>query len=116
MENWNSQKSIKKQHPTTTDNQGRANNRVQQILRLLNFHNSKPFLKSILDVGCAEGSITRYFSEALHLPPERVHGCDIREVKTKDGFTFKKLDPMEKHLPYASNSQSLITALMAIHH
>ena len=46
-------------------------------------------LKTMLDVGCAEGGITTNVGRALGLKPENVHGCDVREVKKEDdGFQF----------------------------
>ena len=50
---------------------------------------------NFLDVGCAEGSITGELGAALHLPPERVHGCDIRDIPSNDKFTFRLIDSSE---------------------
>ena len=50
-------------------------------------------LKTMLDVGCAEGGITAKVGRALGLKPENVHGCDVRQVKKEDdGFQFLKYD------------------------
>jgi ubiquinone/menaquinone biosynthesis C-methylase UbiE len=92
--------------------QGRANNRTRQILKII-----PPQLRiySMLDVGCSEGSITADLGYELGLEPKKIHGCDISEPKATVGFQFTHLKK-DSELPYKSQSQSLITALMSLHH
>lgn len=44
--------------------------------------------RSLLDIGCAEGSITLSLMEKWDIPKERTHGCDVTPliVKNDSGF------------------------------
>lgn len=74
---------------------------------------------NILDVGCAEGSITVMVGRYLQLSPENIHGCDIesRNDKYKDQFQFKHLNNNEPYvLPYDDQTFDVVLALMSLHH
>lgn len=72
-------------------------------------------LNSMLDIGCAEGSITAAIGQALNLEEENIHGCDIRDVRDNVGFKFSQIIEGEP-LPYADNNFSVIFCLMVLHH
>lgn len=92
---------------------GRANYRVTQVVRMLYGSNWKP--RNLLDVGCAEGSITAALGkEGFNLNEEDIHGCDVRDQSTLVGFKFSFYDG--KKLPYADNSFDLVIAFMVLHH
>jgi len=91
----------------------RAHTRVHQIKKII----PKGFsVGSMLDIGCAEGSITAAIGSALHLSPEDVHGVDIRDVGNAEaeGFTFHVYDGAT--LPFESGSIDFVVALMTLHH
>lgn len=90
---------------------GRAQNRIRDVRKLLPLDLR---VRCLLDFGCAEGSITAQLAAAFHVPPASAHGCDVRDVRTKRGFTFTVLRSPD--LPYADASVDLVTALMALHH
>lgn len=70
--------------------------------------------RTMLDVGCAEGSITAALGESFHLDKENVHGCDIRDMKGS-GFTFRRQEDGDK-LPYSDDSMDIVFCLMCLHH
>jgi SAM-dependent methyltransferase len=90
----------------------RSDSRVNDILEIL-----PPEFKpdNILDIGCAEGSITALLGKALNLEASNIHGCDVRNLDTFEGFCFKRILD-DNTLPYDANSQSLIVCLMVLHH
>lgn len=90
----------------------RSNKRALEILHLLP-QNTK--FSTFLDVGCSEGSITADLAYELYIDPKNTYGCDVKDIKTDD-FIFTQLNPAETSLPYDSNSMSLITILMVLHH
>lgn len=99
---------------------GRANSRVKEIVDIVSSHRWHPKsglsmpVKEVIDVGCSEGSITAAVGSGLQLPPERIHGCDVRELTNTQAFTFTLIT--DTTLPYDSNSYQLVLALMALHH
>ncbi|KAL9645207.1 hypothetical protein ABK040_002408 [Willaertia magna] len=100
---------------SSVDVSKRINKRVNSISELIpeDFH-----VESMADIGCSEGSITSLLGKQLGLSKENVHGCDVRDIGklyTKD-FTFTLANEDDNTLPYASNSQSLVVALMSLHH
>ncbi len=75
----------------------------------------------ILDLGCAEGTITSCLGSLLNSPKENVHGCDIIDLDQEEQynrqFTYNHIgDSDESLLPYESNSFDVIVALMSLHH
>eukprot|EP00968_Pinguiococcus_pyrenoidosus_P004203 scaffold279_cov229-Pinguiococcus_pyrenoidosus.AAC.7 len=89
----------------------RAGNRVQQILKVLP---PRRTIKSMLDIGCAEGEITAALGTALQVPAQDVHGVDIRDVGNAEGFNFHRYDG--ERLPFANESIDCVVALMTLHH
>lgn len=79
-------------------------------------------MKSYLDVGCSEGSITAalgdYFVKNAGLPAEQIHGCDVTPMDVDPtSFRFKRIDPDAPHtLPYEQDTQSVVSAVMMLHH
>jgi SAM-dependent methyltransferase len=67
-----------------------------------------------LDIGCAEGRISAAVAQALGLPRERAHACDIAPQAMPPGVTFARSGPAG--LPYAGASFDFITMFMAAHH
>ena len=95
----------------------RAKNRVEQIEPLLRRFLDGRVVRSYLDVGCNEGSITAALGTLLHA--EAVHGCDVLAPPPGDppAFTFALLDPADPYrLPYADASQDVVSAMMSLHH
>lgn len=81
-------------------------------------------IKTLLDYGCAEGSLTAPLGKHLRLNPTDVFGADVRVIQSP-GFTFvhlKQENPLEPScvgdiLPNISNkSMDLITVSMVMHH
>jgi len=100
----------------------RINKRIIDIDKLLIGINKN--FKSYLDVGCSEGSITAELGHFLQLTKDKIHGCDIvlpgetniiLNINEKQDFNFTLLQ-QQNVLPYQNNSQSLVTALMSLHH
>lgn len=73
-------------------------------------------LNDLLDVGCAEGSITYKVAEIFLKNPsvEHTFGCDVREIKDNNNFQFHLLK--DDKLPYEDDKFSIITCLMTLHH
>eukprot|EP00761_Pharyngomonas_kirbyi_P002052 gb/GECH01002056.1/.p1 GENE.gb/GECH01002056.1/~~gb/GECH01002056.1/.p1 ORF type:complete len:460 (+),score=91.20 gb/GECH01002056.1/:1-1380(+) len=110
-------------HPQDiVNNVFRSNNRVIQIKRILDHHEFKnlPKLGNYIDVGCSEGAITAALGSALEYDHNtQVFGCDVVPVSSSEGFQFSLLRPDDQgdfSLPYETNSASLITCLMSLHH
>ncbi|KAL9644809.1 hypothetical protein ABK040_012463 [Willaertia magna] len=100
---------------SSVDTTGRSNNRVNEIMKILP---TDLKVKSFVDIGCSEGSITAVLGKRLELEKENIHGCDVRDIGktyTQD-FTFSLLNEKENKLPYEDSSQSLVVALMSLHH
>lgn len=108
--------------------EGRANNRVAGIMELLGKSQPKynnPYITAyppcnipidnMLDVGCSEGSITAALGQALQLDINNIHGCDVREVVDRTGFTFR-LQNNFNQLPYPDEHFTLVLCLMSLHH
>lgn len=98
----------------------RAGKRANDIARALPY-DARP--RSLLDIGCADGSITVAVMRKFGIRKEDGHGVDVENLK--DGlasdFTFHQLDkkPTEgqNYLHYLqSDSIDLVVALMSLHH
>ena len=96
----------------STSGGGRAQDRAADIRGLL--EDDAAGITTMLDVGCAEGSIPATLGGVLGLDAANVHGCDVRAVETRPGFTFKLYSGTR--LPYEDGSMDLVTSLMALHH
>eukprot|EP01118_Nematostelium_gracile_P014984 TRINITY_DN5927_c0_g1_i1.p1 TRINITY_DN5927_c0_g1~~TRINITY_DN5927_c0_g1_i1.p1 ORF type:complete len:366 (+),score=56.57 TRINITY_DN5927_c0_g1_i1:339-1436(+) len=89
----------------------RAESRSQQITTLIPRRGQ---IRSLLDIGCSEGSITESLGSDLGLCKDNIFGCDVRNIGGK-GFHFVPM-AKEDELPFEDNSQSIVTALMTLHH
>ena len=79
--------------------------------------------KSLLDIGCAEGSITGSLAQKYKIGPDKAQGVDIAGIGD-DGYsagresdkrmTFQVYDGI--NLPFDDNSFDLIVAVMSFHH
>lgn len=107
----------------TTKADVRALLRVRELIPLI--QGELPRLtpmKSYLDVGCSEGSITAalggYFVSSAGLPADQIYGCDVTPMDVDPAsFKFTLIDPNDPHvLPYESSSQSVVSAVMMLHH
>lgn len=104
----------------------RSNRRVQELSSLITPEILQPLqpLQSYLDVGCSEGKITADLGQYLNLPVDKVQGCDIiseQEIRAHTGvsntFNYTQLDLNNPYkLPYPDQSQSVVSALMSLHH
>lgn len=95
---------------------GRAASRVADIaptLKALTEAMSAP-VRKYLDIGCAEGQLTRAFGETLGLGPADIHGCDIDWVKSSEGFKFTPAS--SEKLPYADDEFQVVSFVMSLHH
>jgi ubiquinone/menaquinone biosynthesis C-methylase UbiE len=90
---------------------GRSKSRINDILEILP-RNLK--INSYLDVGCSEGSITISLGRALNLEKHKIHGCDIKTIKSNE-FMFTQIAE-NGHLPYKNKSFDLISCFMVLHH
>jgi len=90
----------------------RGNKRVQQVINLIP-DDFKP--KSLLDIGCADGSITNQLRESLDINIDKCHGCDIKPLTKPIGFSFQLIQNCKlEH--WEDQSKSLVTAFMVLHH
>lgn len=88
----------------------RAQRRIIDLAALL------PQLKessTVLDIGCADGSLLRSIGERFGTPPERLVGVDVLPTDAT-GFVFHEADAAA--LPLADASVDVITVMMAMHH
>lgn len=72
-------------------------------------------IKTFLDVGCADGSITSLLAKKLGINKKNAHGTDVQNVTT-DAFTFhlaKKEDTRFSFLK--DNSMDMVIASMSLH-
>lgn len=87
---------------------------------------SSSSIRTLLDYGCAEGSITAQLGKQLGLPPDCIFGADVRVIAS-EGFTFIPLqtetETKEKKEEEAAilpqlrdQSIDLITSAMVFHH
>ena len=67
-----------------------------------------------LDIGCAEGAITKTVVDALKLSPEQAVACDPVVQPPNAAFTFKHTDG--NSLPLKSGSVDVATMFMSAHH
>ena len=79
----------------STSGGGRAQDRAADIRALL--EGDAKSVTNMLDVGCAEGSIPATLGGLLGLSAENVHGCDVRAVETRPGFTFQLYSGTSHH-------------------
>jgi len=85
---------------------GRSQNRVKNILKMLPAYvvTSTNAKKSLLDIGCSEGSITVALGSALGLSEETIHGCDIRQVVPSSPAPFLELPVTNQSEPILNTS------------
>jgi ubiquinone/menaquinone biosynthesis C-methylase UbiE len=95
----------------------RGVNRTNKISDFIKTYAPQLDVKTVLDIGCGDGSITNVVSEKLGLQKEAVHGCDINLVGAKtQNFSFSLVDETTKKLPYNDESFDVVYALMSLHH
>lgn len=91
---------------------GRSDNRANQIDTLLSKFKVNG-IKTFLDYGCGDGSITKSIKEKLNLDKENVYCADVKKYNSIE-FSFTPITDDELDLP--SNKFDLITVLMVLHH
>jgi len=99
----------------------RASKRVADIARLLP-RNFRP--TSLLDIGCADGSITLSVMKHYGIPSEKGYGVDVEAINVTEnavvGFNFHQIDRLPTTRTYLhflpDNSVDLVIALMSLHH
>ncbi len=67
-----------------------------------------------LDIGCSEGHITTAMAQALHLPRDRAHACDVLPSAPLGPVTFTQSAPTT--LPYESSKFDFLSMFMSAHH
>eukprot|EP01101_Sappina_pedata_P001839 TRINITY_DN1192_c0_g1_i1.p1 TRINITY_DN1192_c0_g1~~TRINITY_DN1192_c0_g1_i1.p1 ORF type:complete len:390 (-),score=94.22 TRINITY_DN1192_c0_g1_i1:12-1181(-) len=74
-------------------------------------------VKSVLDLGCSEGSITAALGDGLGLSAENIHGCDVVDIpqEKREGIQFHHIKQGDA-IPLGDSSQTIVTALMSLHH
>jgi 16S rRNA G1207 methylase RsmC len=94
--------------------QARGKSRVIDLVKLLP-RNFAP--RSFLDIGCGDGTITMQLQEHYALDAQHTHGCDIVPLaQEQNSFTFHLTEPNAALSKLPTASQSLVVALMALHH
>lgn len=89
----------------------RAENRLSDLVKLLGTN----IPTSVLDIGCAEGSIISAIAKQYNISSKQVFGVDVLDYDIGSGYTFLKTFANEP-LPFRNNSISLITSFMCLHH
>jgi SAM-dependent methyltransferase len=94
----------------------RADNRAKEIQRLLSEHRiNVPRGKALLDMGCAEGSITAILGQELGFEAAHTYGADVRDIPPSADFVFQRIIE-DAPLPFEDNKFYLVFALMVLHH
>ena len=98
-----------KKDTVSTQNKGRSQSRMNDITRWI----KNKEIKTYLDVGCSEASITEEL--AKYVKAEESYGVDVKISKENtEQVTFIENKP--DTLPFEDNKFDLITAFMALHH
>lgn len=87
---------------------GRARSRVRDISKYINIYAPQP--GQYLDIGCADGSITKAIGMNLHAT--EIYGTDLQNTLNPDYDVIFVKDYNE----IFNNSMKVITALMTLHH
>jgi ubiquinone/menaquinone biosynthesis C-methylase UbiE len=109
------------------NNKYRSTNRAEKIKELVKRYlrtdtKRKGAKLNMLDLGCAEGSITVMVGKYMDINREQLHGCDVEDLKSdnpyQDNFTFTHLynEKSSYSLPYKDGSCDVTLALMSLHH
>ena len=94
---------------------GRANSRVDDIVKILDKVSRLPKIETYIDFGCGECSISSAIGKAIKA--SNIVGMDITVPKRAVDFTFTKLNPDDSRIPdHADNTVDFITCLMVLHH
>lgn len=97
---------------------------LESLKELLGMMPHEVKIESLLDVGCADGSITAALAERLNIRKEFAHGIDIADPDEKyalgskmvnDRISFQKYDG-EGRFKLADGSINLVVAIMSLHH
>lgn len=98
------------------ENDDRADNRVDDVGKLVSSVSNSIAVHNYLDIGCSEGGITAKLGQYFGLTPPNIMGIDIRQPKSIEGFTFIQTQADNLKIPLENNSICFITALMVLHH
>ena len=98
------------------ENDDRADNRVDDIGKLVSSVTNSIPVDNFIDIGCSEGGITAKLGDYFGLKPQNIFGIDIRVPQSTNGFTFIQTNLDNQHIPMEDNSISFATALMVLHH
>ena len=95
---------------------GRADSRCRTIMDILKALPMK--INNFVDVGCSTGSITSSLEAELGLPLKKTHGVDVLPVENVNRqITYHKVSgDTATVLPFKSQSVTLVTMLMSLHH
>lgn len=94
--------------------EGRANDRVESIKKIIFNLDVLPEVINYIDFGCGEASITTAVAKAIGA--KNIQGMDIKEPNHSLDFPFVKLDPSKTDMPVEDNSINLISCFMVLHH
>ena len=103
--------------PLAQPAKGRETSRLKDVQHELSYIKKFALTKklfSYLDIGCSEGHITAAMVEAIGIPQERAHACDVVPQQPQAAFTFTLSNNTD--LPYESSSFDFITMFMSAHH
>lgn len=100
--------NYRKHNQEYKNSDNRAVKRANELYKLL----GNPTNKTILDIGCGDGSIT---SALAKITNSNIYGCDIYD-SSYDPDKFIKLDEINLQLPFSDHNFDIIIALMSLHH
>lgn len=94
---------------------GRGMKRAQEIQKALprSFH-----VKSLLDIGCSDGSNTDAMASLFQLDRQHIFGTDIvvPQAVGDRRFSYLQVSSDSAHIPLDDSSVQVITAIMSLHH
>lgn len=98
------------------ENDDRADNRIDEIGKLITSISISISIDNLVDIGCSEGGITAKLGDYFGMKPQNIYGIDIRKPKLSNGFTFIQTDLDNERIPIENNSVCFVTCLMVLHH
>lgn len=96
----------------------RTEHRLERLIKILKKTVPKQSrqIQQILDIGCADGTITAKIGKHFKLPISNIHGCDVvDQAGSNPTFTHTLIKEGDR-LPYETDSMDLVIALMSLHH
>ncbi len=90
----------------------RGMNRARELKSALPAHLQ---VSSLLDIGCADCSISAALGDVLRVPKNRIYGCDVRPSNNNMPCRYYQVLPGAS-LPFHSQSLDLVSAVMVLHH